>query len=264
MDYSDPGRDILSEIVCSTRESLEHRKKLTPLETLLPKARGTTKRDFLQALRGEGISVIAELKKASPSAGVLRPEYDPAAIAHAYEKGGAAALSVLTEENYFQGRLAHLTMAKQAVSLPVLRKDFIIDEYQIFESAAAGADAVLLIARILSREQLKRYVQLCRELRISALVEVHTEEDVPSALGSGARIIGINNRDLKSLTVSIERSLALKDMIPPDRTIVSESGIRGRGDIERLARGGIHAVLIGEHFLRAEDPGRALTDLLRE
>lgn len=264
MEYSRTQGDILAAIVRSSREALEFRKAETPLHTLIPRARCATPRDFRRAIEGGKIAVIAEMKKASPSAGILCPHYQPAAIARAYEQAGAAALSVLTEERYFLGKLAHLDAVRQAVTIPVLRKDFITDEYQVYESAAAGADAVLLIARLLNARELTRLVALCAELRMTPLVEIHAEDEVARAVSSRAPIIGINNRDLRTLQVSIDRSIALKGMLPADRLIVSESGIAGRGDIDRLVRAGIHVMLVGESLLRAVDPGLALAQLLGE
>jgi len=262
LEYSKKEGDILADIVRSVRESLAERKKLAPLDSLRNGAAGTERRDFLKFITGGGVSVIAEMKKASPSAGILRKEYDPAGIAKGYEEAGATALSVLTEERHFGGSLSDLIAVKAAVSLPVLRKDFIVDEYQIFESAAAGADAILLIARILNEDELGRFLSISAELGLSALVEAHTEGDIRRAIGAGARIIGVNNRDLATLKTSIERSIELKSMIPADRIAVSESGIRGREEIEALGRAGFQAVLIGEALLKNEDPGRALAELL--
>lgn len=264
MDSSKQTHDILESIVRAKRDDLEHLKTRTPQRSLIARAAGNMPRDFHAALAGEGIAIIAELKKASPSAGILRREYHPVEIAKGYEAAGAAALSVLTEEHYFQGSLDHLTAARDAVSIPVLRKDFIIDEYQVYESAAAGADAVLLIARILGREELARLVELCYTLRVSPLVEIYSEDDIGKANASGARILGINNRDLKSAHVNIERTIALKKSLPEDRLVVSESGIRNADDLSTLVRAGVRAALIGESLLRHEDPGRALANLRRE
>jgi len=255
--------DILEAIVRKKRDDLERLKRHTSQHSLIARAAASTPRDFYAALAGEGIAVIAELKKASPSAGILRRDYHPAGIARGYEAAGAAALSVLTEEHYFQGSLDHLSAVRGAVSLPVLRKDFIIDEYQVYESAAAGADAVLLIARILGREELARLVELCSALRVSPLVEIHSRDDVSKAKASGARILGINNRDLKSGEVDLERTIALKKLLPEGCLVVSESGIRNTDDLNRLARAGVGAALIGESLLRHEDPGRALADMRR-
>jgi len=264
LDSSRQTHDILESIVRAKRDDLERLKTRIPQRLLIARAAGNMPRDFYAALAGEGIALIAELKKASPSAGILRREYHPVEIAKGYETAGAAALSVLTEEHYFQGSLDHLTAARGAVSIPVLRKDFIIDEYQVYESAAAGADAVLLIARILGREQLARLVELCYTLRLSPLVEIYGEDDIDKAKASGTRIFGINNRDLRSGEVSIDRTISLKGSLPAGRLIVSESGIKSAGDLKRLARDGVRAALIGESLLRHADPGRALANLRRE
>lgn len=262
MGFSDGAPDILSEIVREKRADLEAEKRAVPIESLVDRAKAHESRGFLGALSGSGFALIAEIKKASPSAGILRRDYDPAALAGSYERGGAAAISVLTEGRHFGGHLSHLTLVRGAVSLPVLRKDFILDEYGVFESASAGADAVLLIARILEARELTRLVALCHELRIEPLVEVFDEEDIGKACGTAARIVGINNRDLRSLRVSIERSMKLKRLVPADRLIVSESGIWSREDIIALERAGIRAALVGESLLRHADPGSALAALL--
>lgn len=263
MDSSRRTRDILDPIVQAKRDDLASLKKRIPERELVDRAAKNAPRDFFSALNGERIAVIAELKKASPSAGVLRPEYKPLEIAAGYETAGAAAISVLTEERYFQGSLDHLAAVRGVVSIPVLRKDFIIDDYQLYESAAAGADAVLLIARILAREELARMVGLCYTLRISPLVEIYDEEDIGKASASGARILGINNRDLRSGEIDVSRTIALKRSLPAGRLIVSESGIKNAADLDMLFKAGVRAALIGESLLKSEDPGRALADLMR-
>jgi indole-3-glycerol phosphate synthase len=263
LDSSEPHPDILEEIVRARCRDVETAKRSLPLESLATRARRRKPRDFRRALSGSGMSIIAEMKKASPSAGVLRREYLPSVIARGYERAGAAALSVLTEPRFFDGDLRHIAEARRAVALPVLRKDFIVDEYQITEAAAAGADAVLLVARILTARQLATFVEQCDSLRLSPLVEIYDEEDVGKAKASGAEIIGINNRDLRSMRVSIERTLTLAPLIPPGRIIVSESGIRGRDDLARLMAAGVRAALIGESLLTEEDPGLALARMLR-
>lgn len=219
-------------------------------------------RSFSGALSAGGLQIIAEMKKASPSAGPLRCDYNSRNIAMGYEASGAAALSVLTEEDYFQGSLDDLREARGAVRLPVLRKDFIVDEYQVYESAAAGADAVLLIVAALSNEHLRALLDLSGRLRIAALVEVHAEEDLDRALDAGARIIGVNNRNLKTLEVSLTASFRLREKIPASCLAVTESGIHSPEDLRRLTIAGFHAALIGEWFMRSADPGRALAQLL--
>jgi indole-3-glycerol phosphate synthase len=218
--------------------------------------------DFAAAISEPGLRVIAEIKKASPSAGVLRADFQPAVIARGYEAAGAAALSVLTEEDHFQGSLAHLREVRQTVALPILRKDFIVDDYQIYEAAAAGADAVLLIVAALGDSDLRLFLAVARALRLSALVEVHSEEETRRAVGAGAKIIGVNNRNLRTLAVDLETSLRLRALIPPECLAVSESGIQTADDLRKLADAGYHAVLIGERLMTQPDPGEALRELL--
>lgn len=207
------------------------------------------------------ISVIAEIKKASPSRGLIRQDFDPETIARSYEKAGAAAISVLTDQTFFGGSLQDLTMVRRAVSIPVLRKDFIVDRYQLLESRVAGADAVLLIAAVLGQE-LAEFLEMSRSLGLEVLVETHTEEEVLLALASGAPIIGINNRDLKTFEVNLRTTLDLAPLVPTDRVLVSESGIRDKQDLIRLAGAGVRAVLVGETLMRAEDPGQKLKELV--
>ena len=208
----------------------------------------------------DDVALIAEIKRSSPSAGLIREDFDPAGIAASYRAGGAAAISVLTDERFFGGQLGYVAEAKSAAALPVLRKDFTVDEYQIYEARAAGADAVLLIVRILSDAQLRAYRALANELGMAALVETHNAEEVERALESGAEIVGINNRDLDALTTDLATTEALASRIPHGPTIVSESGISSRGDVERLARCGVHAVLVGEALMKSKD----ITESTRE
>jgi len=262
LDSSEQRSDILVEIVRARRRDVESAKRRVPDESLVRRARGRRARDFRAHLRGRGIAIIAEMKRMSPSAGVLCREYRPRRIAAAYERGGAAALSVLTEPRVFAGERRHRADARRAVAIPVLRKDFIIDEDQILEAAATGADALLLIARILSMRELENFVSRCRSLDLEPLVEVHETADLEAALASGAEVIGINNRDLRTMRVSIGRTLALAPLVPAGRIVVSESGIRGREDLERLMDAGVSAALVGESLLREEDPGAALAAML--
>lgn len=210
------------------------------------------------------VRLIAEIKRASPSKGPLRPDLDPAALAQAYARGGAAALSVLTDGPFFGGSLDDLTVARKAVSLPVLRKDFIISDYQIYEARAAEADAVLLIVRAVSPSFLRDALSLCQALGLAALTEVHDEADVETALACGARILGVNNRNLETFETSLNTSIRLRPHIPEDRIMVAESGIRDRADIERLRAAGIFRFLIGESLVRAKDPEAAVRALLDE
>lgn len=220
-------------------------------------------RPFAPALRRPGqAAVIAEAKKASPSKGIIRRRYDPEVLARSYEHGGAAAISVLTESKYFLGHPSHLTRVKNATRLPVLRKDFIIDPYQIIESRFLGADAILLIAAALSREQLVEYQEIAAGLGLSCLVEVHTEAELTFVLSTGATLVGINNRNLKNFVTDLNVTLNLMRLIKDKRvTVVSESGIRHGQDILTLRQSGVHAVLVGETLLRRLDPGAGLRQL---
>jgi indole-3-glycerol phosphate synthase len=222
----------------------------------------TQRRDFLAALRGRTPAVIAEIKKASPSKGVLATEFDPASIARLYQQGGAAALSVLTDEKHFQGSLSDLESARLAVGIPILRKDFTIDAYHVHQAAAHGADAILLIAAILSERQMRDFRELAEHYRMAALVEVHDEEELKPAIASGARMIGVNNRNLHTFEVSLETSLDLADKIPSGVTRIAESGIHSLDDVKRLSAVGFQAFLVGEHLMKSGDPVAALRALL--
>jgi indole-3-glycerol phosphate synthase len=260
------GDSVLDQIISARRRRIAEVRARVPLESVQQAAeRRHERRDFAAALSAGGLQgiprVIAELKQASPSAGVLRQNYRPREIAQGYEAGGAAALSVLTEEEFFAGSLTDLIDARDAVGLPVLRKDFILDDYQVYESVAAGADALLLIAAALPAEQLRHFVELANRQRIVPLVEVHTASELDRALAAGARLIGVNNRNLKTLEVSLETSFRLRERIPPDCLAISESGIKTVAHLQSLSQAGYHAVLVGEHLMRAEDPGRELAVL---
>jgi indole-3-glycerol phosphate synthase len=254
---------ILSEIVVHKRSEVE---ALLPHAAEL-KERAFKKmgqqRPFAQALRERQPAVIAEVKKASPSKGLLQPNFHPASVARAYESGGAACLSVLTDSRYFQGSLADLAVARNAVSLPVLRKDFTIDPVQIYEAAGHGADAVLLIAAILSVAELRSFRELASSLGLAALVEVHDEHELAAAVESGAEIIGVNNRNLETFDVSLETSLRLSELMPANVTRVSESGILTRADIDLLRGAGFHAFLIGESLMKAADAAASLRNLVQ-
>jgi indole-3-glycerol phosphate synthase len=219
-------------------------------------------RDFAGALSRDSLNVIAELKKASPSRGILRAEFDPKSLAASLTAAGAAALSVLTEEEYFQGSLANLKGAREAAPVPVLRKDFLFDPWQVWEARSVGADSFLLIVAILDDALLGELVQLGRELRMEPLVEVHTSAELDRALAAGARIIGVNNRDLRNFSVRLETSLELLTSIPNSCIAVSESGLRSRADLERLRVAGFDAFLVGEQLMQAPDPAAALGALL--
>jgi indole-3-glycerol phosphate synthase len=257
-----PGT-ILNRIIESRRAEVARRRRILP-EAMLRVAAGKADapRDFCGALAREKINVIAEIKKASPSAGVLRHDFDAVALARAFEQAGAAALSVLTEEENFQGALAHLRDARAAVSLPVLRKDFIVDPWQVWEARAASADSFLLIAAALDEAALAKLLALGRELGMEALVEVHTAEELRRVLAAGARIVGVNNRNLHTLEVRLETSLELVEMIPDDRIAVSESGLRSAEDLRKLRAAGFGAFLIGESLMREAEPGATLGRLI--
>lgn len=225
----------------------------------LPSCRGFS--DALVSKAEQGPAVIAEIKKASPSAGVIRENFDPASIAQSYEEAGAACLSVLTDREYFQGSEDYLRAASSACTLPVLRKDFIIDPWQVYESRVMGADCILLIVAALSAEQLKALYGLAKELGLDVLVEVHDESELETALETPARLIGVNNRDLHHFTTDLNISERLRPMIPHGRCMITESGIHTRSDVQRMRECGIHSFLVGEAFMRVEDPGEALRGL---
>lgn len=244
---------ILEKILADKRQEVEQRKRLLPLAALKEQPVQYKPLDFAGALKGEGIKLIAEVKKASPSRGVLCPDFDPVALAQTYARNGAAAISVLTETTYFQGSLKHLADIREKVNIPLLRKDFIYDEYQAYESAAFGADALLLIAAILSREQLETLLELSRSLGIDCLVEVHNEAELFTALLADARIIGINNRDLNTFEVDTNTTRRLRLLVPEENIVVSESGIRNRDDMKKMEECRVDAVLVGEALVTAGD-----------
>jgi indole-3-glycerol phosphate synthase len=259
-----PGRasGLLAEIMAAKQAEVVERRGRVAERELLEQSRRRLPRPFFQALLPSGRGIIAELKRKSPSRGVLREDYRPARLAAGYEAAGARALSVLTDGPYFGGSLYHLGEAREATGLPVLRKDFIIDEYQVAEAAAAGADAILLIVAALDDGQLRLLFSRAMELGLDALVEVHGEEELERAAALGARLIGVNNRDLATLEVSIETSLRLAPRLRPGTLAVSESGLRSRADLDRLEAAGYRAFLIGESFLAAPDPAAALRQML--
>lgn len=257
------GNQVLKTIIAARRRRIAEARASIPLENLRQSAESRSDfRNFAQAISGPVLSIIAELKRASPSRGLLRPEYKPVEIAESYQQAGASALSVLTEEQFFQGSLSDLKAVRQVVQLPILRKDFIVDEYQVYEAAAAGADALLLIVAALEDKDLKQLIGLSERLRVAPLVEVHTTPELQRAINAGARIIGVNNRNLNTLEVHLETSFRLREMIPSSHLAVSESGIKTGDDLEKLARAGFNAVLIGEHLMLADEPGKELSHLL--
>ena len=257
---------ILEKIVADNRAELAARKKHLPLDELKRAALAApAPLDFTAALCGDGIQLIAEIKKASPSKGIIRRDFNPVEIALIYASNGASAISVLTESTYFQGSLEHLKTIRTALgdnALPLLRKDFIYDPYQVYEARAYSADALLLIVAILSPQQLAELLKLSHELGMTCLVEVHNEAELEVALSSGARIIGINNRDLNTFAVDLAVTRRLRPLIPSDRIVVSESGIKSRHDIAMLREWGVNAVLVGETLMSAPDIAARMKELL--
>jgi indole-3-glycerol phosphate synthase len=265
MEISARPKNILDTIVEARRASVAHRKRVLPdvaLKIAVEK-KVAPPRDFSGALTQPGLNVISELKKASPSLGVIRKDYSPALLGKGLEAAGAAALSVLTEEDFFSGSLGDLKEASKVTKIPILRKDFIIDPWQVWETRAAGADSFLLIAAVLDDEALRELLDLGRTLKMEPLVEVHSREELERVLNAGARIIGINNRDLRDFQVHLETSLELVEAIPDECIAVSESGLHTHEDLLRLRRAGIDAFLIGEYLMKRDDPGAALATLLR-
>lgn len=258
-------KDFLRIIVEDKKREIAVAKQLMPESVLREKAFNPLKRrPFYKKLQHPGplgVNIIAEIKRASPSKGDIHPDLDPAFYAKAYEAGGAAALSVLTDGPHFKGGPEDLRIARKATSLPVLRKDFLVSAYQIFESAAMAADAVLLIVRILSRQQLRDYLGLCNELGLDALVEIHSESDIEKASLAGARLIGINNRNLKSFKTDIETAVRMKSLLEEDQVAVAASGIQSRNDVDMMMDSGIWNFLIGESLVRAKNPKEFLESL---
>ncbi|GAB4347092.1 MAG: indole-3-glycerol phosphate synthase TrpC [Candidatus Abyssubacteria bacterium] len=253
---------ILGDIIRHKRLEVEASKKLVPPAELQLRVVPRSPCLFRQALSVAGqLSLIAEIKKASPSRGVLRADFDPAALARAYAEGGASALSVLTDTKYFQGEASHLKVARESARLPTLRKDFIIDEYQVWESAAIGADALLLIVAALEDHQLRDYLGLASELGLDALVEVHDRGQLERALGAGAEIIGINNRDLRTFETDIGVTLKLAPQVPDGHIIVSESGIHTGEDARKLRGVGVNAILVGEALMTSWDIAKKIREL---
>ena len=265
MESSSHSKNILDRIVEARRASVAHRKRVLPdvaLKMAVEK-KVTPPRDFLGALARPGkINIISELKKASPSRGVIREEYAPAVLAGSLEEAGAAALSVLTEEDFFSGSLGDLKEASRVTRIPILRKDFIVDPWQVWETRAAGADSFLLIAAVLNDAELRDLLELSRTLKMEALVEVHSRDELERVLDAGARIIGVNNRDLRDFQVHLETSLSLVEAIPEQCIAVSESGLRTYDDLARLQGAGFDAFLIGEQVMQSADPAAALRALL--
>lgn len=255
---------ILDRIVATKHQEIETARENVSLHELTRSLESLPPcRDFFSALmKPTTIQLIAEVKKASPSKGVIRDDFDPVKIADAYESGGASCLSVLTDEQYFQGSLAYMTAVKNAVEIPVLRKDFIIDEYQIVEARAAGADAILLIAECLSPKRLDELYCYARSFGLQVLMELYDLDNLSSVLNTGCPIVGINNRDLRTFEVDLDRTLRLREMIPNDRCVVGESGIFTAEHARTLLNGGVNAMLVGESLMRQDDIERAVRELL--
>ena len=245
---------ILDDICAHKREEVDRQRREVPQAELEERmANVSPPRNFRRALREPGMSLVAEIKRASPSKGILLENVDPVELAALYEAEGARAISVLTDKAFFHGSLGDLTSVRQGVVVPCLRKDFVIDEYQVYEARAAGADAVLLIVRILDDNQLKAYHDLTHDLGMDALVETHSEDEIQRAMNAGAHIVGINNRDLDTFRVNIETTLMLKNCVPGGVALISESGIATREDVRRLDEGGVDAILVGEALVTSKD-----------
>ncbi|WP_153558571.1 indole-3-glycerol phosphate synthase TrpC [Roseimaritima sediminicola] len=256
--------DILEKIVAQTRQTVQRARAAVSLEDVQRQAaRAADPRDFHAALAaGDHVQLIAEVKKASPSAGLIRQDFDPRQIARAYAEAGAACLSVLTDKPFFQGHLQYLRDAREEVALPVLRKDFIIDPYQVYEARAAGADAVLLIAECLEEEPLGELHALARRLGMSTLIELYDDQNLPAVLSTGCRIVGVNNRNLRTFETDLEHTVRLRKRIPKDRLLVGESGIRNRDDVQLLGAAGVKAILVGESLMRQRDIAAATEKLV--
>ncbi|HVZ46198.1 MAG TPA: indole-3-glycerol phosphate synthase TrpC [Ramlibacter sp.] len=258
--------DILEKIVATKREEIAAAKKKIPPEAMRADAQSRVlTRDFMGALRTKIAAgrpaVIAEIKKASPSKGVIRADFVPADIAQSYAENGAACLSVLTDKQFFLGSVDYLKQARASCDLPVLRKDFVVDPYQVYESRAIGADCILLIAACLDDAQMKELEAIAHSLGMAVLVEVHDGAELERALELKTPLIGVNNRNLRTFEVNLETTLELKTNVPADRLLVTESGIVGPADVKRMREAGVHAFLVGEAFMRADDPGAALARL---
>jgi indole-3-glycerol phosphate synthase len=256
--------EILEKIIAAKRKEVEEAIRLRPLRDLMKLAdNAEPARDFLAALQsGPPIRLIAEVKKASPSKGIIRPDFNPVEIAQAYEKAGASCISVLTDSQFFQGSLDYLSAIRNAVNIPLLRKDFVIHPYQIFEARVHGADAVLLIAECLNRQELRGLHQLIRELGMVALIELHLPSNIDNVLNTGTDLIGVNNRDLNTFEVDLNRTIKLRKQIPATKTLVGESGIHTRQDALLLQENNVQAMLVGESLMRQDDVAQAVHALL--
>jgi indole-3-glycerol phosphate synthase len=263
------GSDVLARICDETRAEIENRRSAVPLETMRNRAaQSGPPRGFGRCLKEETArgcyALVAEIKKASPSGGLIREDFDPATLARAYADGGATCISVLTEKRHFQGDPAHLSAARGAVELPVLRKDFILDPWQIYESRAMGADCILLIMAALSDQQARELEALARSLDMDVLAEIHDRRELDRALGLETPLIGINNRNLKTLQTELANTIELAPYVPPDRFLIAESGIKTHEDVRRIAAAGVHCFLVGESLMRQPDVASAARALLGE
>jgi len=256
------AKTILNKIVADKQQEVERAKRKVPLSALKERDAVRQPRDFANALRGKNVKLIAEVKKASPSRGLLCPDFQPVEMAQTYAQNGAVAISVITESKYFQGSLEYLPAIRKAVDVPLLRKDFIFDVYQVYESAAFGADAILLITAILSPEKLQELLELSAKLNLSCLVEVHNEEELFKALLSGAEIIGINNRNLNTFKVDTNVTRRLRLLVPQGQIVVSESGISTKDDMKKMRECKVNAVLVGEALVTATDIPAKMRELL--
>ena len=256
------AKTILDKIVADKKQEVARNKREVPLAVLKERLARRKQRDFAAALRGKDIKLIAEVKKASPSKGILCPDFRPVEMAKIYAQNGAAAISVLTEVKYFQGSIEYLAAIREAVNIPLLRKDFIFDEYQVYESAAYGADAILLIMAILTQEKLEKMLEISRNLNLSCLVEVHNEDELFKAMLVGAEIFGINNRDLSTFKVDTNITRRLRLFIPEEQIVVSESGISSKDDMKKMKECKVNAVLVGEALVTAPDIPAKMRELL--
>ena len=255
---------ILDTIVAHKRKELLYEQNQVSLSELKSKLTGAPQtQDFFNAItHPDSINLIAEVKKKSPSKGIIRADFDPIRIADTYKENGAAAVSVLTDKHFFDGNLSYLSSIREAIKLPLLRKDFTIHPYHIFQARVAGADAVLLIVAVLTPDQLKEYIQIASALSLASLVEVHTEEELKIALDADSKIIGINNRDLRTFRTTLDTTFKLLELIPEDKVVVSESGIYTRDDAEALREVGVNAILVGESLMRSQDIGEKVRELI--
>ena len=256
------SEDLLSRLVLEARQDLQRRRYLMDSDRFEQAVAAYTPKDFAAALRGPKLAVVAEMKQRTPSMGVLAEDYRPADLAHAYAEGGAAAISVLTHMAGFGGRVEHVRSVRAATELPILRKDFVTDPYEVAEARASGADAVLLIVAALEPDQLRDLIALTKSRGIAALVEVHDERETAAALEAGATVIGINHRDLRTFEVDLGLTARLRKLIPPDVVVVAESGIRSAEDARRMREAGADAVLVGELLMRSTDPAAQIRDLV--